>query len=161
MTGQGPRDHEFRNGDTFTELLKTHSHVQDIRKKATERVRAHDYRPGEDDYYVGGLDGVLKYAGDYSNLLTLGHTGNLAVTYLGSYNLDYFIIDASRQNGTVEVLFHASNESNLASATHPPVLGYTQFWRDNIELRVNALTTTGPMSPTTQNFWWTETLHWK
>ena len=161
LTGQGPRDHEFRNGDPFTELLKTHSHIQDVRKRITERVRDHDYRPGEDDYSLGGLDGVLKYVGDYSNVLSLGHTGNLAVTYLGSYNLDYSPVSADREDGSLEVLFHVSNESNLATATHPLVLGYTEFWRENIEPTVNGLTSGGPMSRTTQNFWWTETLHWK
>jgi hypothetical protein len=161
LTGQGPRQHQFRRGDQFAELLLTHSHIQAVRELIAARVKMRNYRPSEESYSVAGLDGVLKYLGDYSNVLTLGHTGNLAVTYLGSYGLEYHVANVNKQAGATEVVFHVWNESNLASATHPPVLGYTQFWRENIEPAVMAASKTGPMSPVTQDFWWKETIKFK
>lgn len=34
-------------------------------------------------------EGVSKYIKDYSTLITAGKTGNIAVTYLGSYKLQW------------------------------------------------------------------------
>ncbi len=161
LTGLGERHHEFRDGDPFTELLQTHKHIEEVRAKIVSRVRSRDYRRGRADYNLSGLQGVPKYFQDYSNLLTLGHTGNLAVTYLGTYGLEYFIVSVDRDAGTAEVLFHVWNESTFASATRPPVVGYTPFWNNHVAPLVNNLTSSGPMSRVTQSFWWQETIHFK
>lgn len=121
-------------------------------------MAAGNYEAGANDYSVAGVEGVPKYFQDYSNVLTFGNTGNLAVTFLGSYSLKYYVTDVNCASGTATVLFNVWNESTLASATHPPVLGYTDFWQDNIEPMVNGLTGTGPMSRVTQDFWWTEAI---
>jgi len=125
------------------------------------RVSAGNYNPDEMDYYLGGLQGVPKYAQDYSTLLTFGQTGNLAVTYLGSYDLDYYVTNVNTESGSADILFHIANESTLASATHPPVIGYTDFWEETITPFTNNLVQSGPMSTTTQSFWWTETIYYK
>ncbi len=161
LTGQGPRHHEFRDDDPFTEMLKTHAHIAEVRAEIADRIARRDYRAGIDDYDLSGWEGVPKYAGDYANVVTLGHTGNLAVTFLGSYKLDFYIVSVDRHAGTAEVLINVENVSNIASATHPPVLGYTDVWRENVEPRVNALTKSGPMSPVTQSFWWKEIIPFK
>jgi len=130
--------------------------------KIANRVKVGNYHMYVDNYDLGGLQGVPKYFQDYSNLLTFGHTGNLAVTYLGSYDLIVYVVSVDRDAGTAVVLFYVSNDSTLASATHPPVLGYTPFWQRYVEPAVNNLTAGGgPMSRTTQAFWWTETIHFK
>jgi uncharacterized protein RhaS with RHS repeats len=36
FTGTGPRSHSFSAGDPFTEMLKQHSHVEDLRQKVTQ-----------------------------------------------------------------------------------------------------------------------------
>jgi hypothetical protein len=141
--------------------LRQHDHIEEVRAKIASRVDAGDYSPYQEDYSVGGLEGVPKYFKDYSNVLTFGHTGNLAVTFLGSYNLDYSVVSIDQDAGTALVGFHVYNESTLASATHPPVLGYTPFWRKNIEPVVNNLVLTGPMSKVMQDFRWTEIIHFK
>jgi hypothetical protein len=156
----------FREGDPFTELLQEHEHLIEVRLAIALRVREGNYNPDEMDYDLGGLQGVPKYARDYSTLLTLGQTGNLAVTYLGSYDLDYYVVSVESNEGNAEILFHAQNASTAASATHPPVIGYTDFYLENIapftdNLFAYIFGSTGPMSKTTQSFWWTETIYYK
>jgi hypothetical protein len=67
------------------------------------------------------------------------------VTYLGSYGLTY-----SEANGVLDI--RVTNTSSIASATHPPVIGYTNWWNNNIGTPLNNLFSSGPMSATTQNF---------
>jgi hypothetical protein len=160
LTGEGPRHHEFRDGDPFTEMLQQHEHISEVRETLKLRLLAENYRPGEADYYLGGMQGVPKYFRDYSILLTFGQTGNLAVTYLGSYELNYYVLTVDN-NGSAEVLVNVENESTLASATHPPVIGYTDFWLKVIAPATDNMVSTGPMSRTTQSFWWTETIEFK
>lgn len=161
VEGEGDRYHEFREGDYFTELLKQHHHIEDLRLEIADKLAMHDCSRGEGDYWLGGLEGIPKYIHDYSNILTFGHTGNLAVTYLGSYELDYYIVNVDPDAGTAEVLFHVQNESTLASATHPPFIGYFDFWLESVEPFVNSLVPSGPMSATTQSFWWSEIIEFR
>lgn len=108
-----------------------------------------------------GVVGVPKYVRDYSTLLTGGLTGNLAVTFLGSYGLKYEVVSINDENGTAQVRFYVSNASTIESATHPPVIGYTEFWSKNIGTPLNNYFSTGAMSKTTQTVEWTETIKWK
>jgi hypothetical protein len=55
---------------------------------------------GNNDYKLSGLSGVPKYIRDYSTLLTGGMTGNIAVTYLGSYGLKYEVLSIDEESGT-------------------------------------------------------------
>ena len=102
-----------------------------------------------------------KYVRDYSTLLTGGLTGNIAVTYLGSYGLKYEVVSIDEQSGTAQVHFSVSNTSTVESATHPPVVGYTQWWSNNIGKPLNNFFSSGPLSPTSQTVEWTETIQWK
>jgi RHS repeat-associated protein len=85
LTGTGPRHRDFTNGDYFTKLLQQHSHVQDTRNLIATNIMNDGPLQGNSPYSLGGPSGVIKYLKDYSTLLTLGTTGNLAVTYLGRY----------------------------------------------------------------------------
>jgi len=69
---------------------------------------------------------------------------------LGSYGLNYSV-----NNGMATIV--VTNTSSMASATHPPVLGYTHWWDTNVGQPLNRLFDNGPMSATTQ----TITLHQK
>jgi RHS repeat-associated protein len=142
LTGTGPRVHNFTDGDPFTELLRHHQHVQDLINDVCNGTLPPN---GQFNYNLGGLGGVPKYLQDYSTLFTGGLTGNLAVTYLGSYALTY-----SETNGVLDI--QVTNTSSIASATHPPVVGYTNWWNNNIGTPLNNFFSSGPMSATTQNF---------
>jgi RHS repeat-associated protein len=164
LSGTGPRSHQFGDGDYFTQLLQQHGHIEDLRNTLRGQLTAQcencDDTPleGNDNYELGGLQGVPKYFRDYSTLLTLGKTGNLAVTYLGSYEMAYETTQIDCKHGVAQVHFHVHNSSTIASATHPPVIGYTRWWNQYIGGPLNNLFASGPMSTTDQTFDWDEYL---
>jgi len=143
LLGRGPRIRYFSDGDYFAELLRQHEHIQKL-VDDIENCRISG-EPGRRDYSLRGLAGVPKYLRDYSTLATGGATGNLAVTYLGSYSLSYSLSGES-------LSIHIENASTINSATHPPVIGYTAAWDRNIGTPLNRFFSTGPMSPTRQVF---------
>jgi uncharacterized protein RhaS with RHS repeats len=156
LAGSGPRQHSFQGGDPFTELLRQHSHIQDVRNDISSRLANCNALGGSAPYNLSGLQGVPKYLKDYSTLLTGGMTGNLAVTFLGSYNLNYTVSNVDWQNGSATVNFQVTNTSTAASGFRPPVIGYTEAWNEYIGKPMNEMFSTGPMSETTQQFNWSE-----
>ncbi|SEH78339.1 MULTISPECIES: hypothetical protein [unclassified Leifsonia] len=162
LTGSGPRHQEFTDNDPFTKLLREHSHVMDVRdnlRALLDRGRL-PVGPATADYsyHLGGGDGAAKYVADYSTLATGGATGNLAVTFLGSYKLQPNVISLNA-DGSATVRFVVTNTSDIQSATHPPVIGYTDWWRQIIGDPLDSVFShLGPMSPTTQTITWTETI---
>jgi len=167
LTGTGPEQHKFVNGDNFTEMLKKHQHIENLRKKLRDQLAAQCGRcdttalKDNDNYSLRGLQGVPKYLSDYSTLLTGGATGNLAITFLGSYKLNYDSQLILCKKGIAVIHFHVSNASTIESATHPPVIGYTQWWSDWIGKPLNEFFDSGPLSRKDQTFDWTENLGFK
>ena len=156
LSGTGPRDRTFKDGDVFTEMLKTHEHVEETRQQILAKY-AEGACEGNNAYGLGGVQGVGKYIKDGSTLLTAGHTGNLAVTYLGSYNLKWSIGSVST-NGTLNVNFSVGNSSTMQSASRPPILGYYPWWQQTVGKSINESFKTGWGSRTTQTFNWTEAI---
>jgi hypothetical protein len=150
LTGTGPRTHTFVDGDPFTESLRQHQHIRELVTGVSEgRLPP----KGSFHYSLQGLQGIPKYFGDYSTLLTVGHSGNLAVTFLGSYFLKY-----SASEGILSI--HVWNYSNIASATHPPVIGYTNWWKTYFGGPLNNFFSSGPLSETRQDFYFHEPLRY-
>jgi hypothetical protein len=140
LTGQGPRTHTFKDGDPFAEELRKHRHIQALIKGVKEGSLP---AKGKYPYSVAGWKGVPLYLHDYSNLLTAGNTGNLSVTFLGSYGLSYELEE--------DVLtMTITNNSTIESATHPPVIGYTKWWGENIGKKLNTTFSEGPLSKVSQ-----------
>ena len=161
LLGRGPRNRLFTDGDYFTELLKKHEHIEDVRKKIIAYLNGGPDPGIRIPYQLSGLQGVGKYIKDYSTLLTLGGTGNLAVTYLGSYKLVWYLMAINTDQNTVVVEFIVTNRSTVESGTRPPILGYTNVWKNSIGKLLNSMFKSGPMSTTSQTFIWTETLKLK
>ncbi len=86
---------------------------------------------------------------------------NRAVTYLGSYQMNYKVIDIKCCDGTANIKFHVENSSTIQSATRPPVLGYAAWWQRYIGSRLNDWFSEGAMSSKSQTFDWTESLYFK
>ena len=158
LTGNGPRHRDFFAGDTFTEMLKNHEHVQNTVDIIGKKLANNDELYGYHNYSLAGVQGVGKYVKDYSTLLTAGQTGNLAVTYLGSYRLNYTISNVDVQRRTVQIHFTVNNSSSIQSATRPPVIGYTDAWKNGPGKWINNSIQTGPMSTTTQTLQWSTTI---
>lgn len=102
------------------------------------------------DYKLDGIEGVPKYLKDYSTLATGGATGNLAVTFLGSYRAVVTVSNINCCEGKARVTVKVSNTSSAASGFRPPVLGYTNWWQQNVAPKINDFFSSGPMSPTKQ-----------
>ena len=158
LTGNGARHRGFEPGDTFTEMLKQHDHVKETVSIGIDRLRNGGKLKDVNSYSLAGFQGVGKYIGDYSTLATAGQTGNLAVTYLGSYNLNYSITDIDVERRTARIHFTVNNGSSIQSATRPPVIGYTKAWREGPGKWINDAIQTGPMSKTTQTIRWSTTV---
>ena len=152
LTGKGPRHRDFTNGDYFSELLRQHSHYQESILLAMHELANGNYS-GSNNYKLEGFEGVGKYGKDYSTLATGGLTGNLAVTYLGSYVLKW----TSHVEGDYAVInFTINNSSTMESGTRPPVIGYTNWWKSSIGRWINESFQSGMGSKTTQTFRLTE-----
>lgn len=132
-------------------MLRQHDHIAGVRNQIANGGALEGRAP----YSLNGVQGVGKYLKDYSTLATGGATGNIAVTYLGSYVLTW---QGTLDGNVANVVFTVTNSSTIQSATRPPVLGYTDFWQSTVGPWLNQQLSSGPMSPTTQTFRWTETI---
>lgn len=151
---------EFREGDRITELLRSHSHYEGVRKRLRELCGrmyiGNRFVKEVFDYKLNGIEGVGKYIADYSTLASAGTTGNLAVTYLGSHSVDAEVVDRY-PNGDFEVQIVVTNSSSLQSATRPPVIGYEDWYQDTVGSATDAFSEmTGIGRTTSQTIVWTE-----
>jgi len=153
LTGNGPRKRTFTDGDYFTEKLKSHNHLDEVRSHIIKGI-ASGRRSGSHDYDLSGFFGIGKYLKDYSTLATGGLTGNIAVTYLGSYQLTWELVSIEGNEAIVQ--FNVYNPSTIQSALRPPIIGYYEWWKNGVGKKLNEAFSSGPMSPTAQTFIWTE-----
>ncbi|MDX3322907.1 hypothetical protein PV415_39100, partial [Streptomyces sp. ME03-5684b] len=154
LTGSGPTSQCFGPDDEFTRLYREHSHTQGVLAYfLNEWQRTGKYELGHtymNDYMLSGFDGAGKYMTDYGTLTTGGLTGNLAYTFLGSHQVRMTPI-RENADGSVTWRYTAYNESDIESATHPPVIGYTDWWSDTVGAFVDKVVgDEGPLSPKTQ-----------
>jgi hypothetical protein len=142
----------------MTQQLIQHHGVQEARQIMIERVRKGQVAAGTIGYSLGGMDGVVSFIKDYSTIVTAGRTGNLAVTYLGSYAGTIEVTNVTDHSATL--VYHVENTSDLASATHLPFYGEIDkvcHCGDQWEAFVNSIPgSSGPLSPTKQDFYWSE-----
>jgi RHS repeat-associated protein len=161
LFGVGPQTRDFGLNDHMTSYVIGHSAVNSARNTITSQIKANSgsASPVPVSYDLSGLAGIPKYFGDYSTLLTFGNTGNLGVTFLGSYKGQVSVVNVSQSTGTAEIEFSIVNNSTIGSATRPPVVGYWDWWQEYVASRITNLADGGgPMSTKTQNFVWRETV---
>jgi RHS repeat-associated protein len=156
LSGTGPRHQVFGQNDMATRMLRQHSNFDGMRKWIFSNGASSVGKTLPWDHNLGGVKGIFVYGSQYAAVATGGRGGNLAATYLGSYDAS-FTIKGIDKNGVATVAVHAWNDSDLKSATHPPYVGYTDWWQENVEpVIAGAEPTSGPASPTRQDFYWTE-----
>lgn len=157
LTGIGPKHRNFKQGDYLTELLRQHKHIQEAKQEIKDGIKRKKlitdnvYR---DPYELKGIQGVGLYVKDYSTLATGGLTGNLAVTFLGSYRMKYTITEITPTKA--KVVFVVTNSSSMQSASRPPVIGYLDVWKNTVGKKINETFETGWGSTTTQTITWYE-----
>ena len=157
LTGTGPRHRSFNGGDYFTELLRRHGHIEATMGVVSSKIGEGIYS-GRSNYSLSGIEGVGLFLKDYSSLITGGRTGNLATTYLGSYQLSWDVLSISGNEALVS--FSIDNSSTIQSLLRPPLIGYKKWWQNSIGSYLNNQFSSGPMSKTTQSFNWIETISW-
>ncbi len=156
LTGRGPRHQVFRQDDPATRTLRRHDSFDRMRVWISENGADRVGQKLSWDHSIGGVGGIFVYGSQYSAIFTGGRTANIAAAYLGSYEAE-FTIRGIDDKGIATVDVHAWNDSDLKSATHPPYVGYTTSWQKNVEPRIQSMEPkTGPLSPTRQDFYWTE-----
>lgn len=70
--------------------------------------------------------------------------------------MDWTVINLKGNVATV--LMEVSNTSTLQSGTRPPVIGYTNVWKNTIGTWLNKSVPSGPMSRTSQKIVWVESI---
>ncbi|MZD59449.1 ALF repeat-containing protein, partial [Streptomyces sp. SID5606] len=154
LTGNGPRTQCFGPNDEFTGIYREHEHTKGVLayflrewQRTGKFEMGHTYKY---DYTLSGPEGAGKYLTDYGTLTTGGLTGNLAYTFLGSHQVRMTPI-RKNSDGSVTWRYTAYNESDIESATHPPVIGYTEWWSDTVGAFVDKVVgDEGPLSPKNQ-----------
>lgn len=157
LLGIGPRHRNFIEGDCLTELLQQHEHIQKAKQIIKNRIKLEELLVGDSDdydYKLNGIQGITKYVTDYSTLATLGNTGNLAATFLGSYRMTYIVTEITKMKAKVK--FVVSNSSSMQSASRPPVIGYEPIWTESVGKYINNCFESGWGSMTTQTIIWYE-----
>jgi len=160
LTADGPRHRDFIDGYHFAELLRTHEHIREKLREASQQAAKQcavgsdrdfqiSWRTGK--YALSGVRGVGKYLRDYSTIMTGGMTGNLAVTFLGSYSMRIIVTKIDCCKKAAHAFIEVNNSSTAASALRPPLLGYTAWWQENVAPLVNNLFRNGGGSPTSQH----------
>jgi len=136
LTGNGPRQQIFRQGDPLTRGLALHPVMIAAALKA--RAALSVGATLIDSYDLSGPDALGKYQRDLDQFMR----GNQTVLFLGSFNYEVRRVDEDTFS------FHAWNTTSLASALHS--FGYDRE-RDEA---INSLVPNGPMSAITQDFYW-------
>ena len=62
--------------------------------------------------------------------------------YLGSYTLNWRITNITKESFFIS--FMVNNTSTIQSGIRPPVIGYTDFWQENIGRPLNKAFESGP-----------------
>jgi 6-phosphogluconolactonase len=93
--------------------------------------------------------------------VSIDHAGkNLLVANYGSGSASVIPIKPDGRLGegtaTAQINFRISNETTISSGLRPPVIGYTGVWKDYVAEPLNSLFPSGPMSKTTQKFFWSQ-----
>ncbi|MFC0017456.1 RHS repeat domain-containing protein [Roseibacillus persicicus] len=189
LTGNGPTNREFGPGSMMVNHLKNHHHIASMREEIKKKVIEICRCESDDSILLwplnlGGIEGMFLYMRDYSVLakdglkkailLDRSASHDVVVAYLGGFGAKAYVNAecGSLSSGTETIAhtrFQVWNESTVGSITHPPVIGYTQFWGDYIEpyieeahqnhVEVNPTTGRRPGDTTRQDFVWDEQIN--
>ncbi len=122
-------------GDTpFTIELRKFWHFDTVRQKAIDQLKLYAKDPQQGEQSLTGksdfklsvqllgvnlpkLQYLLKPIYDYGVMMD-DFDGNVAATYLGSFNLDYHLSNVDLAKRTATLTFHVTNKTGYQSGTY-------------------------------------------
>ena len=185
--GNGAQERNFGSDDNFTQQFTTdNERLEGIYNSVAEAIFTKGLKNSAEDEngtkdgkynYSLGSKGMLEKIGimthDAANAagrvfnkvspfgLTVS-TGNLAASVVGSFGVTWEL-ERYDSNGDAVVTFRLENSMSAASATRPPFVGYTDFWKGNVGSVINKAANsrwnfTGFMRTVKINMTWTTTI---
>lgn len=155
--GGAPRDASYIDDGLLISALADSGHVRHVRDAIARRLATGELLSGDEGSWRRelGSDKVTLLS-DALNAATVGKFGNLAETMLGSYALEYEIVEVNRDVATVT--FTATNDTTRESLNRipdsdlsMPWAGHVDFWHDRF----------GGFQSTGETIVWTEIIEVK
>lgn len=123
----------FRDGDPFTEAIRTHDWIERIRRDIAISLKAGDLY-GKGDLHYGDnrfspADRADFHWDTLDSALTFGDVGMpLEQAFMGAYDLKWEVVGESGGDKVIE--FHLTNASTRASASPNPSKVYSDVYQD-------------------------------
>ena len=152
--GKAPRDLGFTD-DAFAKAIAESGHMTNLRDKITARLKAGDYAEGEIYDSTRSLSSEWMTLGsDFVTTLSGGIVGNLTVTALGGYYVNYEIVQINGNEATIT--YSITNDTTRESLNRIPGLPIGEMpWAPAVN---GANLFAGGFQPTGQAIIWTETI---
>ena len=175
ITGRSPLERNLSENDEFVKQIKKSSRLKGIYRKIAKAIangiesssedqnENYNFSLGDDkllQIFCFAQDVATTYAtiryGDWAGNLV----GNMAASVMGSFEFSWEKTGVD-YNGNAIVVCHLSNPMSANSLLKVPLIGYTDFWRENVGNKINAYfnseaNETGIMQTVNINMTWTE-----
>ena len=175
ITGRAPLERNLSENDEFVKQIKKSSRLKGIYRKIAKAIangiesssedqnENYNFSLGDDkllQFFCFAQDVATTYAtiryGDWAGNLV----GNMAASVMGSFEFSWEKTGVD-YNGNAIVVCHLSNPMSANSLLKVPLIGYTDFWRENVGNKINAYfnseaNKTGIMQTVNINMTWTE-----
>ncbi|GGP37078.1 hypothetical protein [Streptomyces melanogenes] len=149
VTGSGPRDREYHDGDRMTELIKSSVSMEQLRADTLANWRKDGSDEGTVSYSIskGGKLGALgKLVFTDLPAIATGDEDHLGEAFVGSYSLDY-TVKGQDPDGSLVVEYTLKNKTSNESFLH--YVGYYD-WLKKVNRDDGVFSTVG------QHMTWTE-----
>ncbi len=175
ITGRAPLERNLSENDEFVKQIKKSSRLKGIYRKIAKAIangiesssedqnENYNFSLGNDKFLqffcfaqdVATTYATIRYGDRAGNLV-----GNMAASVMGSFEFSWEKTGVD-YNGNAIVVCHLSNPMSANSLLKVPLIGYTDFWRENVGNKINAYfnseaNETGIMQTVNINMTWTE-----
>ena len=176
--GNGSQERNFSQDDNFTQQFITdNDRLEPIEKEVGQQIfGANGKKKGDSGYSLGSKEkleklGIMAHdaynAGGrvFNKISPFGMKvpiGNLAASVTGSFKV-HWELESYDKDGNAVVRFELINDMSAGSATRPPLVGYTEFWKENVTPAINKAANSrwnklGFMRTVKINMTWTKTI---
>ncbi|AXE26712.1 hypothetical protein C0216_27655 [Streptomyces globosus] len=149
VSGSGPRNREYHDGDTMTELIKDSVSMERLRADTLSKWQENGQQEGTVSYSIskdGKLGALRKLVGTDIPAIATADEDHLGEAFMGSYSLDYSV-KGQDPDGSLVVEYTLNNSTSNESFLH--YVGYYD-WLENFNRE------DGVFSTIDQKITWTE-----